>query len=650
MNNQTPVEQRLKDAIAAIQERDPRLAQEIQDEVRPAANERVQREAESRRNRRLNEGRAGAALEGGQDRRRLITPETIVLRTGRPVLAVKNDQAELSFRDEESKVWRERLKKAKDQIHRAVLASGRVEVRSHPTFDWLGTGWLVREDVVVTNRHVAQEFGRRLGTQFTFRQGTLGRTMSASLDFLEEAGRREDRTFKLVAILHIEGDNGPDMAFLKVEPVAGRPLAAPIGLSTHAPIEKQQVAAIGYPARDSRIPEQDLMEDIFGDVFEKKRLAPGQVIRVANRELLHDCSTLGGNSGSVVLDLESGEAVGLHFAGKFLVANFAVPAVIVKERLDQITSGASVSVAGTIDADDWPAAVDAGSPDDDDEVIETEARADDYRDREGYQPEFLGHGLHVAVPSVVRNPDDVLRFEFNGKTRTLLDYEHFSVMMGQSRRMCIFSAVNIDGTSPHKGKRPGWRSDPRIPQSAQVISGPYGNAPKFARGHMTRREDPMWGDAVTGQRGNADSMHLTNAVPQMQPFNAGIWLGLESYALENARQDEMRVCVFTGPVFRPNDPIRFGIAIPVTFWKVIAFIHDDTGELCATGYLMSQKAFLQEEEFVFGAHETAQSTLTAIEGMTGLSFGDLTKLDPLVEEGLEAPARRLTDFRQIRFK
>ena len=429
-------------------------------------------------------------------------------------------------------------------------------------------------------------------------------------------------------------------------------------------------------------------------MFEKKRLAPGQLIRVSSRELQHDCSTLGGNSGSVVLDLESGEAVGLHFAGRFLVANFAVPAAVVQQRLEQVTrsglrssifvprfgeappdtgSGRSITVTipirVTVDvgdatrppaptqdpaddpssADDPSPAVDAGGEDEDDEVIETEARAEDYRDRGGYKPEFLGHGLKVPVPSVERDPNNVLKFDFNGKTRTLLDYEHFSVMMGKSRKMCIFSAVNIDGTQPRKGKRPGWRSDPRIPQNAQLISGPYGNEPKFARGHMTRREDPMWGSVAIAARGNADSMHLTNAVPQMQPFNAGIWLGLESYALENAREDDMKICVFTGPVFKTNDPMRFGVKIPVRFWKVIAFIHDETGELSATGYLMSQKGFLQDQEFVFGAHETSQSTLTAIEGLTGLSFGDLTERDPLIEEGLEAPERRLTDFKQIRF-
>jgi endonuclease G len=178
----------------------------------------------------------------------------------------------------------------------------------------------------------------------------------------------------------------------------------------------------------------------------------------------------------------------------------------------------------------------------------------------------------------------------------------------------------------------------------------YGNAPKFSRGHMTRREDPMWGDVETAQRGNADSMHLTNAVPQMQPFNAGIWLGLEEYALQNAREDDMKICVFTGPVFRTNDPIRFKVKIPVKFWKVIAFIHDETGELTATGYVMSQKSFLQDEEFVFGPHSTAQTTLASIQNMTGLSFGDLVSRDPLIEEALEgAEPRPLTDFSEIRF-
>jgi endonuclease G len=142
-------------------------------------------------------------------------------------------------------------------------------------------------------------------------------------------------------------------------------------------------------------------------------------------------------------------------------------------------------------------------------------------------------------------------------------------------------------------------------------------------------------------------MHVTNAVPQMQPFNGGVWLELENYALQNARKDDMRISVFTGPFLAVEDPVRFGVRIPTEFWKVIAFIHDGTGQLCATGYTMSQQDFLREEEFVFGKHKTAQRSIASIEQRAGLSFGALTALDPF--EDIEGLATELTDLRQIRF-
>jgi endonuclease G len=143
-------------------------------------------------------------------------------------------------------------------------------------------------------------------------------------------------------------------------------------------------------------------------------------------------------------------------------------------------------------------------------------------------------------------------------------------------------------------------------------------------------------------------MHVTNTVPQMQPFNAGIWLALESYALENARDDRMRISVFTGPFLLADDPVREGVRIPRSFWKVIAFIHDQTRKLCATGYTMSQESYLKDEEFVFGKHQTAQTRIADIERRAGLSFGALAALDPLKKatRTLSAP---LTDPSQIRF-
>jgi endonuclease G len=212
--------------------------------------------------------------------------------------------------------------------------------------------------------------------------------------------------------------------------------------------------------------------------------------------------------------------------------------------------------------------------------------------------------------------------------------------------MCRFSACNIDGNQSKRTARAGWQFDPRIPQSAQIMKECYGNPPKFSRGHMTRREDPAWGD--DSELGNRDSMHVTNTVPQIQPFNGGVWLALEDYALQNARKDDMRISVFTGPFLSSNDPTRYGIKIPITFWKVIAFIHDKTGKLCATGYTMSQKSFIGTEEFVFGRHENNQRPISEIERRAGISFGPLSAVDPRRTQ-TEAPPMPLTRPDQIQF-
>ena len=61
--------------------------------------------------------------------------------------------------------------------------------------------------------------------------------------------------------------------------------------------------------------------------------------------------------------------------------------------------------------------------------------------------------------------------------------------------------------------------------------------------------------------------------------------------------------------------------------------------------------FLQEEEFIFGKHKTAQVSIGSIERETGLSFGSLGGLDPLetATEALEGPVAPLQSLTQIRF-
>jgi hypothetical protein len=81
------------------------------------------------------------------------------------------------------------------------------------------------------------------------------------------------------------------------------------------------------------------MERIYGKVYNKKRLAPGSLQRLEEMLLWHNCTTLGGNDGSVVFDLNSGQAVGLHIAGSFLATNYAVRSDVVKNLLVNARSG-----------------------------------------------------------------------------------------------------------------------------------------------------------------------------------------------------------------------------------------------------------------------------------------------------------------------
>ena len=184
----------------------------------------------------------------------------------------------------------------------------------------------------------------------------------------------------------------------------------------------QQVAVIGYPARDSRVPDDQLMQSIFGDVYDKKRLAPGQVTEARPDVLLHDCSTLGGNSGSVLVDLATGEAVGLHFAGRFLEANYAVPAAVVAARLEQPAAAETARAAVPAGRITIRLPPPAGVTHDDRTVERPPVRN---RWSRACRPTTSGArattrrfvGVDVPLP-VVRNPSDVLTFPWNGAPGT----------------------------------------------------------------------------------------------------------------------------------------------------------------------------------------------------------------------------------------
>ena len=127
------------------------------------------------------------------------------------------------------------------------------------------------------------------------------------------------------------------MALLRVAPGDDAPLPAPIPLMMTEEEIKARVnawtAVIGYPARSPFNDPAD-QQRIFDGIYEVKRVAPGTVTAVSpDGRLTHDATTLGGNSGSVVVNLTSGKAVGLHYGGLEGRFNGAVQAPVVADLL-----------------------------------------------------------------------------------------------------------------------------------------------------------------------------------------------------------------------------------------------------------------------------------------------------------------------------
>lgn len=245
----------------------------------------------------------------------------------------------------------------------------------------------------------------------------------------------------------------------------------------------------------------------------------------------------------------------------------------------------------------------------------------------GYLEDFLTE-FRVSLPDATAIAEDVLSVPESDSSR--LDYEHFSVVMSKSRRLALFTAVNIDGSASVSVPRGGdpWAFDGRIPEAAQAGDELYADN-DFDRGHLVRREDPNWGQ--TASVANRDTFHFTNCAPQLSVFNQRSWLSLEDYILSNTRRVGERATVFTGPVFRGNDPVYRGVAIRLAYWKVVAFIHDD-GRPSASAYLIDHDVDLDAQSLLFGAFKTYQRSVLAIEGLTNLDFGSLREFDGFSNE------------------
>lgn len=217
-------------------------------------------------------------------------------------------------------------------LRTALSAVARIDI-THPLMPYAGTGWLVAPDLIVTNRHVAQVF-------VTFPPGgppQIRHDLLPRIDFGHEFNGRDSADSRPLTELVFCGAKpippvGIDHDCLDIAafrlgapaPDSRRPLG--LGDGPRLALPQTQVFVAGYPARPDpaalgSVSETDrVLRLLFDKLWGFKRLAPGEVTPtgLGGRTMNHDASTLGGNSGSLVMGLDSLPFVtGIHYGGSW---------------------------------------------------------------------------------------------------------------------------------------------------------------------------------------------------------------------------------------------------------------------------------------------------------------------------------------------
>ena len=266
--------------------------------------------------------------------------EAIIKQFGRPAYLVQNNSFNTANTPPTSTEVNNVVNNAKSIINASIPSVGRINLRRHRS-PWIGTGYVVAKNVLVTNRHVAAKFAVREGDGFVFIRSEKG-TAKASLDTVSEyyKSQQQEKLYRLREILWIAPPSEwYDVAFLSIDEKSddNDKQPPPIELMDKETFDdisvKHWITVIGYPAFSPYNNIED-QQRIFKGIYGVKRMQPGQITAIRDDGIVnHDATTLGGNSGSPVLDSISGKAIALHFGGIQGDTNSAVAAPVVLDLL-----------------------------------------------------------------------------------------------------------------------------------------------------------------------------------------------------------------------------------------------------------------------------------------------------------------------------
>lgn len=257
----------------------------------------------------------------------LASLEAIIEVTGRP--AMRFDGGRVRMPESalgENERWRVLIALWRSKINAASAKVGRIMAKGAAgVVQPIATGWRVGDDLVVTNRHVAAFLVADPTSPVS--AWTIDAAKRPTVDFAATDGATDAARFDIGDVVYCADSGDVDVAIVRVAsgvealpPAlrldwASETLGRTIGAAGVEPsFQGREVYVVGHPYR---LHSSEAIAAVFGTADGLKRWSPGLVVRLDSHDpaFEHDCSTLGGNSGSCVLAAEKHEVVGIHFGG-----------------------------------------------------------------------------------------------------------------------------------------------------------------------------------------------------------------------------------------------------------------------------------------------------------------------------------------------
>ncbi|MFN5261724.1 MAG: DNA/RNA non-specific endonuclease [Pseudanabaena sp.] len=181
-----------------------------------------------------------------------------------------------------------------------------------------------------------------------------------------------------------------------------------------------------------------------------------------------------------------------------------------------------------------------------------------------------------------------------------------------------------------------FRPDPDLPKDwYRVITRDYTGS-GFDRGHLVNSEDR--GQSVET---NSSTFLMTNIVPQAPDNNQGVWVQLEEYSRDLAKEGKELYIVAgghgTGGEGKngADSELKGKIAVPATMWKVILVLDDPSKGLA--GVTASTRAIavvMPNKQGRDGKWQDFCTTVDDVQKLTGYDF--FSNVPPDIQKQIES--------------